>query len=644
MLSCAIINAMQELLKKVQYPQDVKNLDNADLPLLAQALRNEIMEVVSRKGGHLASNLGVVELTVALLRVFSPPADKIVFDVSHQVYAYKLLTGRAERFDSLRQIDGLSGFMKRSESEFDAYGAGHAGTALSAALGFAAARDRLGGDEHVVAVIGDASMSNGGSFEALNNVQGTTGKLIVILNDNEMGISHNVGSLARHLGRLLASPRYNRMKLSVERTGIKRLRMHWFRKHYQRIQLAIKSLLVHSAIFEEFGLRYIGPIDGHNMLILQNALEIAKNSASPILVHVATRKGCGYRFAEEHPVTWHGAPPFEVKSGERQAESKTPSYSQVFGETLLHLAEEDDRIAAITAAMTEGTGLAGFRERLPGRFFDVGICELHQAVFAAGLAAAGMKPVVAVYSTFLQRSVDAVLHDVALQGLPVVFCLDRSGIVSSDGATHHGIYDLAWLRTIPGLIIMQPRNEPELVQMLCTALQSGKPCVIRYPRGAGTGEPYDMGLEALVPGEAEIIRPMQPPGGSSGTFRKVAVWALGDMLSLATEVADLLSGQGIAAGVVNARFVKPLDTRLLERQVGEGCELFATFENAVANGGFGSLVQESLASGGFDVPVHITGWPDEFVQHAGTADELFERHGLTAQKIAERIVKRMQGL
>jgi len=635
---------MHEMLKTIRTPTDVQALAPDQLPALAEALRSDILSAVSKNGGHLASNLGVVELTIALLRVFSPPRDKLLFDVSHQAYAYKLLTERAERFGTLRQLDGISGFLKRSESPYDAFGAGHAGTAISAALGFAAARDRQGGDEHVVAIVGDVSMSNGLSLEALNNVHSTTKRLIVVLNDNEMSISQNVGSLARHLGRLLASPRYNRVKSSMERTGIERFHMTWFRRHYHRLELALKSLFVRNAVFEEFGLRYIGPIDGHDLGLLQNAFEIARNSDRPVLVHVATRKGCGYRFAEEHPSSWHGSPPFEIESGTKAPECATPSYSTVFGEALTRLAAKDPKIVAITAAMGGGTGLVPFATKYPERFYDVGICEGHQTVFAAGLAAAGLKPVVAVYATFLQRAVDAVVHDVALQHLPVVFCLDRAGVVAADGPTHHGVLDLAMLRAIPGLVLMQPRNEPELARMLRTALDLGAPSVIRYPRGAGPGLPVPGDLPPLALGKAEVLRQERPAsaaGEGTPPPRHIALWSLGDMDLLADATATILVQRGFAVTVVDARFVRPLDTGLLRSQASEGTVLFAAFENAMACGGFGSALQEAVAEEGRSIPVVRVGWPDAFIPHAATNEELLERYGLTAEKIADRLVARL---
>ncbi len=624
---------MQELLQTLRTPEDLKALPAERLPEVAVALREEILSVVSDVGGHLASNLGAIELTIALLRIFSPPHDKVLFDVSHQAYAYKLLTGRADRFGTLRQFQGLSGFLKRSESLYDVFGAGHAGTALSAALGFAAARDLRQGDEHVVAVIGDAAMTNGTSLEALNNVHGTTRRLIVILNDNEMSISRNVGALSRHLGRLLANPRYNRMKWRVERAGIERLRMAFLRGHYHRVEAAIKSLFVNNAVFEEFGLRYIGPIDGHDLDLLQNALETARDSDRPVLVHVATRKGKGYEPAESQPSAWHGTTPFNRDTGERRPEAPTPSYSQILGEALVRLAASDERIVALTAAMTAGTGLADFAERFPDRFFDVGICESHQAVFAAGLCAAGLRPVVAVYSSFAQRSLDAIIHDIALQKLPVVFCLDRAGVVAADGPTHHGVFDLAMLRAVPNLVLMQPRNEPELYRMLRTALTLDGPAVIRYPRGTGEGLPLPATVETLEVGRAEVLRRRRPRGARA----TVALWGLGDFVPLADAVGVELAAAGVASILVDARFVRPIDETLLQQQAA-GCAAVVTFENASTHGGLGSAVQAVLASASETARVVRVGWPDAFIAHAESIERLLERHELTPPAIAQRVL------
>jgi len=611
-------------LEKIEGPRDLDRLTVAELESLCAEIRKEIIETISHTGGHLAANLGVVELTVALLRVFDPPADKLIFDTGHQSYTYKLLTGRKERFCTLRQYGGLSGFQRRSESEYDAFGAGHAGTAVSAALGMAVARDRQGGDHHVAALLGDAAASCGLSLEAFNNVATTTKRLVVILNDNEMSIGENVGSLSRHLGSLLASPRYNRWKRSIEKAA-QRMRMGFFRSLYYRLEESIKGLFLRSVIFEEMGLRYIGPVDGHDVGGLIDALKIARASDRPILLHVSTRKGKGYRFAEERPEKWHGASCFDVESGDSLSAPTTPGYSQVFGSALEQLADADDRIVAITAGMCAGTGLGGFWKRFPERLYDVGISEEHAVVFAAGLAAEGMRPVFAVYSTFMQRAVDCLIHDVSLQALPVVFCLDRAGVVGDDGPTHHGVFDIALLRPVPGLIIMQPKDEPELCHMLKTAFDCNQPVVIRYPRGTGPGLAMPERPASLPIGKAEVLRP--------GTT--VQLWALGDMIPLAEACADRLCEKGIEAGIVNPRFIKPLDTVLLAEQA-VAADIVVTLENGVVTGGFGDGVAEVLRGCGFEGRMLQCGWPDTFVPH-GATDQLRELYGLTPDSIVARI-------
>jgi 1-deoxy-D-xylulose-5-phosphate synthase len=622
------------ILERISGPADLHGLSAAELDALAAELRACILTTVSRNGGHLAANLGVVELTLALLRVFNPPADKILWDVGHQTYAWKLLTGRRAAFDSLRLPDGLSGFQKRSESPFDAFGAGHAGTALSAALGMAVARDRRGSGEYVVAVVGDAAMGNGISLEALNNIEHTTGRLIVVLNDNEMSIGGAVGSLSRHFGRLLASPKYNRWKAAAERFG-QQLRMSPLRNAYHRTEKAVKSLFLANALFEEFGLRYMGPIDGHDRLAVEDALTIAKSYDRPILLHVATQKGRGYKAAEEAPEFWHGVGRFDVATA--QIAATKPGYAQTFGACLSRLADQDPRVAAVTAAMCTGTGLTEFQQRHPGRFFDTGICEEHAVVFAAGLAAEGLRPVVAIYSTFIQRAVDCIMHDVCLQHLPVVFCLDRAGVVGSDGPTHHGVFDIAMLRALPGLTIMQPRDEAELAAMLATALGHDGPTVIRYPREAGPGTAVPAAPEPLVIGRAEVVEPLTlGAAGRPGVW----FWALGDMLPLACAAAQMVRQAGGAAGVVNARFVKPLDTRLLAEQAAGGA-IFATLENGVVAGGFGSALQEALAEREAANPVIRFGWPDAFVEQ-GTTPGLMARHNLTAPQVAARVLARLR--
>ncbi len=625
--------AMSSILERLDNPAAVKALAVEELAPLAQELRERIIATVSRNGGHLAANLGAVELTIALLRVFDPPRDKVVWDVGHQTYTWKLLTGRQERFDTLRLPGGISGFQRRDESPCDAFGAGHAGTALSAALGMAVARDRRGGREAIVAVIGDAAMGNGISLEALNNIDSVTSRLIVVLNDNEMSIAGPVGSLSRHLGRLLSNPKYNRWKAAAERLG-QRLRMSPLRGAYHRTEQAIKSLFLHNALFEEFGLRYVGPIDGHDTRALIDALEIAQSCDRPILLHVATQKGRGYKAAEEAPERWHGVGKFNVARAELV--ESAPGYSQSFGEILTRLADRDPRVVAITAAMCAGTGLDPFEARHPTRFFDVGICEAHAVVSAAGLAAEGFRPVVAIYSTFMQRAVDCIMHDVCLQKLPVIFCLDRAGIVGADGPTHHGVFDIPMLRCLPDLIFMQPKDKAELARMLATALAHDGPAAIRYPR--------DPGPEAVVPeipipvplaiGEAEVVESVAAQAPDRPT---VWFWALGDMLPLAVAAAQRVRAAGTLAGVVNARFIKPLDVNLLTAQARSGRTVFATLENGVVAGGFGSAVQEALAGQGLHNTVLRFGWPDRFIEQ-GTTATLMAAHGLTAEAVAAKVM------
>ena len=623
---------MSSVLEKVNLPADLKGLTADEMTQLAGEIRELLIETISRTGGHLASNLGMVELTLALLKVFNPPGDKILFDVSHQAYTYKILTGRKDRFSTLRQYGGLSGFLKRDESEYDAFGAGHSGTALSAALGMAVARDRQGGTGHVVAVVGDASLACGVSFEALNNIHSTTSRLILILNDNEMSISANVGSVSRYLGELLANPRYNRWKSSIEDV-VKRMsgQSQTLRRIYYRLEESVKNLFLHSVLFEEFGFRYIGPIDGHDIPKLIDALEIARDDIRPILLHVATQKGRGYEFAEQCPETWHGTGAFDIESGKVTKPSSAPSYSQIFGITLERLAARNPSVVAITAAMQTGTGLASFAERYPDRFFDVGINEEHAVVFAAGLATQGITPFFAVYSTFAQRALDYIIHDVCLQNLPVVFCLDRAGIVGDDGPTHHGIFDMAMMRSFPNLVIMQPADGAELVHMLYSAIQWKRPVAIRYPRGSCPGFISPDQFEEVPLGRAHVLR----------EGWEIQIWALGDMLPLAIATADRLVTKGYSVGVVNARFVAPLDEDLVLSQA-RLARAFVTIENGVVTGGFGSAVAECLADAGYQGRVIRNGWPKEFVPH-GSPSILEEKHGLTPDAIAARVVNALAG-
>jgi len=626
------MEAMSNVLDQVNEPADLKGLSPEQLTQLAEEIRALMIDTISKTGGHLASNLGVVELTLALLRVFNPPGDKIIWDVSHQAYTYKILTGRKDRFATLRQYGGLSGFLSRKESPCDAFGAGHSGTALSAALGMAVARDRNGGANHVVAVVGDASLGGGVVFEALNNVHASTKRLILVLNDNEMSISANVGSVSRYLGELLANPRYNRWKSSIE-AAIKRMsgQSATLRNVYYRMEEAVKSFFLQSVLFEEFGFRYIGPIDGHDIPRLIAALEIARDDVRPVLLHVATQKGKGYEFAEECPETWHGTGSFDIESGTAMIHSASPSYSQIFGTTLERLAARDPRIMAITAAMQSGTGLSSFAKRFPERFFDVGISEEHAVVFAAGLSTEGMLPVFAVYSTFVQRAVDYIIHDVCLQNLPVIICLDRAGIVGDDGPTHHGVFDVALLRGIPNLILMQPGDGAELAHMLYSATQWKCPVVIRYPRGVSPGFVSPEQFEEIPVGKARVLR----------EGWEIQIWALGDMIPMAIATADRLVTKGYSVGVVNGRFVAPLDRDLIASQA-RLARAFVTLENGVADGGFGSAVTECLSDIGYQSRVIRNGWPAEFVPH-GSPAILMEMHGLTPGAIAARVFKVLAG-
>ena len=615
------------LLDQVEFPDDLNKFSIEQLEQVAEEVRAFIIDSISRTGGHLATNLGVIELTVAILHVFNPPRDKIVWDTTHQTYAYKILTGRKDRFSTLRSKGGLSGFQSRAESPYDAFGAGHAGTGLSAALGMAAARDRRKSEDHVVAVVGDAALGCGISFEALNNISTTTRKMIVILNDNEMSISENVGSFSKYLGRLLGSPSYNRLKSTLEEAGKKAFRKDWYRSAYYRMEEAVKGLFLHSVVFEEFGLRYIGPIDGYNMASLVRVLEVARDDDQPVLLHVSTKKGKGYLPAEESPEKWHGTTGFDIKTGKGTASSGgPPKYQDVFGGAIQDLAERDDRILALTAGMPSGTGLSPFAKKYPKRFFDVGISEEHAVIFAGGLACEGFLPVVALYSTFAQRAVDCVIHDICLQNLHVIFCIDRAGVVGDDGPTHHGVFDIALFRTVPKLVMMQPKDEAELVHMLYTATRLNQPVMMRYPRGRGVGAKVPKKLEDIPVGKAEVLRE-----GSD-----VQIWGLGDMHVLAVDAAERLAAEGISAGVVNPRFVCPVDEALLNQQL-DDARVFVTIENGVVDGGFGSAVEERLVRSRYKGTVLRFGWPNEFVPH-GKPSELMKEYGLTSERIAADVI------
>lgn len=613
------------ILPGIFYPSDVKALPAEALPFLASEIREELIRVLSTTGGHLGPNLGVVELTIALHRVFQTPKDKFLFDVSHQGYVHKLLTGRRERFPSIRQFEGLNGFLLRSESEHDCYGAGHAGTALSAALGIAAARDMLGGDEHVVCVAGDAAFTCGVSFEALNNVASTTKRLIIVLNDNEWSIAKNVGAVAEYLNRLVTNPAYAHLH---EKAGkfVEWIAGKKARKLAHKAEVGLKNLLAPSVIFEDLGIRYYGPIDGHDVGLLTETFEFLKTQNEPVILHILTQKGKGYGPALERPDKFHGLGKFHLDTGETVA-SPTPTYSEILGTTLANFADHNNKIAAITAAMPTGTGLVGFAKRHPDRFFDVGIAEEHAALFACGLAVQGMKPFLTIYSTFMQRAYDMIIHDMALQNLNVALCMDRAGLSGDDGPTHHGLFDIGFLRPVPGLVHMQPKDEEEFADMLWTMANHHEgPIAIRYPRGAGTGAVPKKNPQILEIGKSEVL--------CHGS--RAAIIALGNMCELALEAAAALEEKGISTAVINARWIKPLDTAMIEF-FARGCEVICTMEDHVLANGFGCAVMEHLAEQKIPTPVVRVGWPDQFVEH-GTVPVLRAKHGITSAAAVEKIL------
>ena len=608
---------MGTLLESIHSPADVKRLNSGQMTALAEEIRGFLIQALSKTGGHLGPNLGVVELTIALHAVFSTPEDRILFDVSHQAYVHKLLTGRGDRFDTIRQPGGLNGFMLRTESEHDCYGAGHAGTALSAALGMAVARDLAGGSEHVVAVAGDAAFTNGISFEALNNIAEQTKRMIVVLNDNEWSIDRNVGAVARYFHRIVTNEHYQHLHASAARL-IERFGGKTAIKVVRRAEEAAKGMLWPSILFEEFGLEYFGPIDGHNLPLLVETLKFLKSADHPVLLHVLTQKGRGFQPALDGQKKFHGLGPYDPETGNTAA-SGLPTYSEVFAKTLAELANKDERIVAITAAMPNGTGLDHFRPHHPKRYFDVGIAEEHAVIFAAGMATRGYRPVCAIYSTFLQRAFDPIVHDVCLQKLPVLFCMDRAGLSGDDGPTHHGLFDIGYLRSIPEIVLMAPKDEDEMADMMKTGLELPGPSAIRYPRGAVAGVQRKAEPQALPIGKAEVIH--------EGT--DVAILGLGNMLPMAQELAALLERDAYSAAVINPRFIKPIDKEMLERYAGR-VAAFVTFEDHAKMGGFGSAVVEALDDMGSTVPVVRVGWPDQFIEH-GKVEQLRARYGLTAE-------------
>jgi 1-deoxy-D-xylulose-5-phosphate synthase len=613
---------MEALLSRIGSPADLKQLTVPQLTELAEEIRERLILAVSKTGGHIGPNLGVVELTLAMHYVFDTPRDSFVFDVSHQAYVHKLLTGRNERFETIRQPGGLNGFMLRTESEHDAYGAGHAGTALSAALGMAVARDMSGGNEHVVALCGDAAFTNGISFEALNNIAAQTKRLIVVLNDNAWSIDKNVGAIAEYLHKIVTNPTlvglHDRAAGLLERFGGKAAR-HVVHKAEE----AAKGLIGPGMLFEEFGLSYYGPLDGHNLPLLIETLKFLKQQNRPVILHAITQKGRGFEPALNKQKKFHGLGPYDPETGEtRPAGQKT--YSEVFAESLAKLADSNDKVVAITAAMPNGTALDLFRPRHPKRYFDVGIAEEHAVIFAAGMATKGYKPFCAIYSTFLQRAFDPIVHDVCLQNLPVVFCMDRGGLSGDDGPTHHGLFDISYLRGVPNIIHMVPKDEDELADMLYTAMLHDGPSAVRYPRGAGAGVPVKDQPQALEIGVAEVIQ----------DGHDVAVFGLGAMLPEGQRLAAMLEREGFSVAIVNPRFAKPIDRRCVAKYARQ-CGLIVTLEDHVLAGGFGSAVLEALNEMEISVPVVRIGWPDEFIEH-GKVEALRAKYGLTAEAALER--------
>jgi 1-deoxy-D-xylulose-5-phosphate synthase len=644
---------MSRYLDMVDHPDHVRKLTLDQKIKLAAEIREELITKLAANGGHLGPNLGVVELTIALHSVFDTPKDKFVWDVSHQAYVHKLLTGRKERFHTMRTTDGLNGFALRTESEHDCYGAGHAGTALSAALGMCAARDQRGSDEHVVCIFGDAALTNGISFEALNNISHTTKRFIGILNDNEWSIAKNVGAIANYLNKLITNPRFNRLQKDLER-WLRRLPKGQLaitlgHKAEEAIKGAVTEVALEqssekldadgrggfgsSLLFEEMGLRYFGPIDGHNLPLLIETLQFAKMQDQPLVLHVLTKKGKGFEAALQQPEKFHGLGPYDVKTGATipPKPGTPPNYQDVFGQAMVKICQKDSSVVGITAAMPSGTGLKHLEKALPGRYYDVGIAEEHAVIFAAGMATMGYRPVCAIYSTFLQRAYDCIHHDVCLQDLPVIFCMDRAGLSANDGPTHHGLFDIAYLRCLPNVIAMAPKDEDELVDMMFTATHQKHPVFIRYPRGAGEGVSVKDQPRLLEIGKAEIVQDF-----SSGRGHKVSFFALGNMQKIAKKAADALASEGFNCAIINPRFTKPLDAERTT-QFAIVSEVVVTLEDHVLVGGYGSAVLELFNEHRIQVPVVRIGWPDQFIEHASNVDHLRQKYGLTAEATVAQV-------
>ncbi|GAA0825543.1 1-deoxy-D-xylulose-5-phosphate synthase [Clostridium tertium] len=616
---------MGKILDKITSPGEVKELSNVELEVLAGEIREFLIDSVSKTGGHLASNLGVVELTISLFKSFNLEKDKIVWDVGHQSYVHKILTGRKDQFNNLRKYNGLSGFPKRCESKYDAFDTGHSSTSISAALGMARARDIKNEDNQVVAVIGDGALTGGMALEALNDVGFKKTKMIVILNDNQMSISPNVGGLSTHLNNLRMEPRYNKLKSNINETLSNSNAGKKLASCISRFKDSIKQFVVPSMLFEDMGLKYIGPINGHDIETMTEVLEKAKQIDEPVIIHVVTSKGKGYELAEKNPNKFHGVSPFDLESGEAYIPSER-SYSKVFGDAMLDLAKEDERIVAITAAMPDGTGLKGFAKEFPNRFFDVGIAEAHATTLAAGLASANLKPVFAVYSTFLQRAFDQLIHDVCIQNMPVIFAIDRAGLVGEDGETHQGMFDLSYLSQVPNMTVLAPKHLNEIKVMLKWAFTQNGPVAIRYPRGTDCCNEMNP-LTEISYGKWERIV----------TGEKIAIIAVGKMLQHALLAKEILKSNGINPTIINATFVKPLDNNMLENLVKEGYDI-VTIEDNIINGGFGSYVLMKLYELGFRNKFKALGFKDKFVPQ-GNVDLLYKENKLDPEGIAEAIIE-----
>jgi 1-deoxy-D-xylulose-5-phosphate synthase len=622
---------MSKLLHLIDNPEDLKKLKIEDLPDLASEIRERIIDVVARNGGHLGPNLGAVEFTIALHYVFNSPRDVMIYDVSHQIYTHKLLTGRKDRFHTIRTAGGLSGFANRDESEYDSFGAGHACTALSAALGFAAGRDLKGEDNKVIAVVGDGSLTGGMAWEGLNQIGASGRDILVLLNDNRMSISKNVGAIAKYLTEILTDEPYNRLKNEIWKLTGLLPKYETLRKAVASVEESLKGMMVPGLVFEKFGLRYFGPIDGHDTKLLIKTLGQIKKLPGPKMLHILTVKGKGYKFAEEDTYRLHGVSRFDKMTGKSLSLSKHLPYTKVFGKVMAHLGGIDKRICAITAAMSSGTGLAEFAEKYPDRFFDVGIAEQHAVTFAGGLAANGMKPYFAVYSSFLQRGFDQVLHDVALQRLPVVFCLDRAGLVGDDGPTHHGAFDISYLRTIPGLVIVAPKDGRELRDSLAWAATYDEgPVAIRYPRASIPEETVDMGIRPIKIGSWEIVR----------DGKDIAILAVGSMVYNAWKAADILDKDRIDCRVINCRFVSPPDENLLRETLKNYDRVLTICENGI-KGGFGEGINRRASELGTQNNIKILGIPDRFIEH-GDRDLLLSKLGLDPEGIAMSVLELAQ--